>query len=114
MLGLGREPEPQAPEGEYRALLRIPNGFPCRSPGSRKRKVRSTELRHLARSGGPPGSRREELSQLSLIRDIYIRFQVLIHEVAKFGVVGAVGFVVQLTVQNVLHSGFDVGALTAV
>jgi len=51
---------------------------------------------------------------LSLIRDIYLRFQVLIHEVAKFGVVGAVGFVVQLTVQNVLHSGFGVGALTAV
>jgi len=51
---------------------------------------------------------------LSLIRDIYLRFQVLIHEVAKFGVVGAVGFVVQLGVQNVLHSGFGVGALTAV
>jgi putative flippase GtrA len=54
------------------------------------------------------------LSQLSLIRDIYLRFQVLVHEVAKFGVVGAVGFVVQLGVQNVLHSGFGVGALTAV
>jgi len=51
---------------------------------------------------------------LSLIRDIYLRFQVLVHEVAKFGVVGAVGFVVQLGVQNVLHSGFGVGALTAV
>lgn len=51
---------------------------------------------------------------MSLIRDIYLRFQVLIHEVAKFGVVGAVGFVVQLGVQNVLHSGFGVGALTAV
>ena len=51
---------------------------------------------------------------MSLIRDTYIRFQVLVHEVAKFGVVGAVGFVVQLGVQNVLHSGFGVGALTAV
>ena len=51
---------------------------------------------------------------MSLIRDIYLRFQVLVHEVAKFGVVGAVGFVVQLGVQNVLHSGFGVGALTAV
>jgi putative flippase GtrA len=54
------------------------------------------------------------LSQLSLIRDLYLRFQVLVHEVAKFGVVGAFGFVVQLSVQNVLHSGFGVGALTAV
>jgi putative flippase GtrA len=51
---------------------------------------------------------------LSLIRDTYIRFQVLVHEVAKFGVVGAIGFVVQLGVQNALHSGAGIGALTAV
>jgi len=51
---------------------------------------------------------------LSLIRDTYIRFQVLVHEVAKFGVVGAMGFVVQLGVQNALHSGANIGALTAV
>jgi putative flippase GtrA len=51
---------------------------------------------------------------LSLIRDTYLRFQVLVHEVAKFGIVGALGFVVQLGMQNVLHSGFGVGALTAV
>jgi putative flippase GtrA len=63
---------------------------------------------------GAPGNGREELSQLNLIRDIYLRFQVLVHEVAKFGVVGAFGFVVQLGVQNTLHSGFGVGALTAV
>ena len=43
------------------------------------------------------------MSQLSLIRDTYIRFQVLVHEVAKFGVVGAAGFVVQLGVQNALY-----------
>ena len=51
---------------------------------------------------------------MSLIRDTYRRFQVLVHEVAKFGVVGAVGFVVQLVVQNALHSGAGVGPLTAV
>jgi putative flippase GtrA len=51
---------------------------------------------------------------LSLIRDTYIRFQVLVHEVAKFGVVGSIGFVVQLGVQNALHSGAGIGALTAV
>ena len=56
-------------------------------------------------------SRREELSQLSLIRDTYFRFQVLVHEVAKFGVVGLIGFVVQLGVQNALHSGAKVGPL---
>jgi putative flippase GtrA len=51
---------------------------------------------------------------LSLIRDTYYRFQVLVHEVAKFGIVGAIGFVVQLGAQNALHTGFKVGALTAV
>jgi putative flippase GtrA len=50
---------------------------------------------------------------LSLIRDYYLRFQVLVHEVAKFGVVGAAGFVVQLGVQNALHSGLKVGAITS-
>ena len=51
---------------------------------------------------------------MSLIRDTYIRFQVLVHEVAKFGVVGALGFVVQLGVQNALYPGHGVGAVTAV
>jgi putative flippase GtrA len=50
---------------------------------------------------------------LSLIRDTYLRFQVLVHEVAKFGVVGLIGFVVQLGVQNALHSGAGVGAITS-
>jgi len=54
------------------------------------------------------------LSQLSLIRDTYLRFQVLVHEIAKFGVVGAVGFVVQLGVQNALYPGHHIGALTSV
>lgn len=48
-------------------------------------------------------------SQLSLIRDTYYRFQMLVHEVAKFGIVGAVGYVVQIGVQNTLHSGFRIG-----
>jgi putative flippase GtrA len=48
---------------------------------------------------------------LSLIRDTYLRFQVLVHEVAKFGVVGGVGFVVQLGVQNALYG--HVGPTTA-
>jgi putative flippase GtrA len=51
---------------------------------------------------------------VNLIRDTYLRFQVLVHEVAKFGVVGAVGFVVQLVVQNALHSGAKIGALTSI
>jgi putative flippase GtrA len=50
---------------------------------------------------------------LSLIRDYYLRFRLLVHEVAKFGVVGAAGFVVQLGVQNALHSGAHIGAITS-
>jgi putative flippase GtrA len=50
---------------------------------------------------------------LSLIRDTYFRFELLVHEVAKFGIVGALGYVVQLGVQNALHSGAGVGPLTA-
>jgi len=51
---------------------------------------------------------------LSLIRDTYYRFQVLLHEVAKFGIVGAFGFVVQLGVQNGLHAGLKIGPTVAV
>jgi putative flippase GtrA len=50
---------------------------------------------------------------LSLIRDYYLRFQVLVHEVAKFGVVGAAGFVVQLGVQNALRYGAGAGPTVA-
>jgi putative flippase GtrA len=49
-----------------------------------------------------------------VIRDTYLRFQVLIHEIAKFGVVGVAGFVVQLGVQNALYPGHGIGALTSV
>ena len=61
---------------------------------------------------GRDGVQARGLSRLSLIRDTYIRFQVLVHEIAKFGVVGLIGFVVQLGVQNALYPSL-VGALTA-
>jgi putative flippase GtrA len=51
---------------------------------------------------------------LSLIRDYYYRFQVLVHEVAKFGLVGALGFVVQLGSQNALHSGMKLGPTVSI
>jgi putative flippase GtrA len=50
---------------------------------------------------------------LSLIRDTYYKFQVLVHEVGKFGIVGAIGFVVQIGVQNALYGGFKLGPTTA-
>ncbi len=51
---------------------------------------------------------------MSLIRDTYGRLRVLLHEIAKFGIVGALGAVVQFSVQNVLHYKLSVGPLTAV
>jgi putative flippase GtrA len=40
---------------------------------------------------------------VSLIRDTYSRFQVLVHETAKFGVIGVLGFIIQFAVQNALY-----------
>lgn len=51
---------------------------------------------------------------MSLIHRYYQRFQTLIHEVAKFLLVGGVGTVVQLGCQNALHLGLGVGPSTAV
>jgi putative flippase GtrA len=50
---------------------------------------------------------------LNLIRDLYSRFRHLVHEVAKFGIVGASGAVLQFLVQDTLHFKLGVGALSA-
>jgi putative flippase GtrA len=47
-------------------------------------------------------------------RSLYERFSVLIHEAAKFGVVGTVGFVVSLGGADLLHFGLNVGKYKAV
>jgi putative flippase GtrA len=49
---------------------------------------------------------------LSLIRDTYARFQVLIHEVGKFGMVGIVSTILTIAVQNALYK--NVGPTTSV
>lgn len=51
---------------------------------------------------------------MSLIRDLYFRFQVLLREIGKFGVVGAVGFVVQLGLQNAMYPGHGISATASV
>src|ERR1051326_2391744 len=53
-------------------------------------------------------------THLSLIRDTYSRFRILLHEIAKFGVVGALGAVGQFGVQNFLHDRLSGGPRTAV
>jgi putative flippase GtrA len=49
---------------------------------------------------------------LSLIRDTYVRFRVLIHEIGKFGLVGIVSTVVTFALQNALYG--HVGPTTSV
>jgi putative flippase GtrA len=47
------------------------------------------------------------------IRGMYERFRVLIHEVAKFGIVGGLAFVLTIVLVNVFHSGAHMGPILA-
>ncbi len=51
---------------------------------------------------------------MDLIRDVYARFRVLIHEVAKFGVVGILAFLITIGGANALRSGAGMDELTSV
>jgi putative flippase GtrA len=51
---------------------------------------------------------------VDLLRDLYARFKVLIHEVAKFGIVGVLAFLITLGGANGLRSGAGLGPLTSV
>ena len=51
---------------------------------------------------------------MGFARGLYERFRVLIHEAAKFGVVGAIGFVVSLGGADVLHFDLNFGKYKAV
>jgi putative flippase GtrA len=50
---------------------------------------------------------------MGLIRDLYRRFKVLIHEVAKFGIVGVLALVLTLVLVNAFHSGAGLGPITS-
>jgi putative flippase GtrA len=49
---------------------------------------------------------------LRLIRDVYVRFQELIHEIGKFGIVGIVSTIITFGLQNALYG--HVGPTTTV
>jgi len=51
---------------------------------------------------------------VDFLRDVYARFRVLIHEAAKFSVVGVLSFGVTIVGANVLHSGAGLGELVSV
>ncbi len=50
---------------------------------------------------------------MTVFRDLYARFRVLIHEVAKFGVVGGLAFVLTVVLFNAFHSGARMDAILA-
>jgi len=61
-----------------------------------------------------PGDKtRPRLPGVSVARQIYLRWQVLVHELAKFGIVGAACYIVDVVLFNVLHGPGDLGPLTA-
>jgi putative flippase GtrA len=51
---------------------------------------------------------------VTYVRDFYARFTTLIHEIAKFAIVGGIGFVIQLGITDGLHLELNVGPLEAV
>lgn len=50
---------------------------------------------------------------MSFLASLYRRFAHLVHELAKFGSIGAIAFVITLVGANVLHQGLKVGPLTS-
>ncbi len=47
------------------------------------------------------------------MRQFYVTFEHLIHEIAKFGVVGALAFLLTAALNNGFHFGFNLGPLTS-
>ncbi len=59
------------------------------------------------------GNRGKKGGQVSLARELYERFQHLIHELAKFGVVGGLAFIITDGGTNLLHVQAQLGPLTS-
>jgi putative flippase GtrA len=58
-------------------------------------------------------NRDKEGGQVSFTRELYERFRHLIHELAKFGVVGGIAFVITYGGTNLLHVQAQLGPLTS-
>src|SRR5215470_5121258 len=50
---------------------------------------------------------------VSLVANLYRRFAHLVHELAKFGSVGAIAFVITFGLGNGLHTGLGMGPLSS-
>jgi putative flippase GtrA len=55
----------------------------------------------------------ERLPFVRIAVSLYRRFAHLVHELAKFGVIGAVNFLISVGISDTLHLVFGVGPLTA-
>ena len=56
---------------------------------------------------------RRYIEAMSVVRALYDRFRVLIHEIAKFGIVGAFNAVLDIALFNWLHLSLGLGPLTS-
>ncbi|GLY76868.1 GtrA family protein [Actinoallomurus iriomotensis] len=50
---------------------------------------------------------------MSIAVNLYRRFAHLVHELAKFGVIGVLNFIITIGISDTLHLGFGVGPLTS-
>ncbi|GGV41797.1 GtrA family protein [Actinomadura sp. LOL_016] len=50
---------------------------------------------------------------MNLVASLQRKFEHLVRELAKFGSVGVIAFVITMIVSNVLHAGLDVGPMTS-
>lgn len=70
------------------------------------------EMRRAA--GAQPAADPEERSSLvTLIVSVHRRFARLIHELAAFGTIGVLNFVITIAISDTLHLGLGVGPLTS-
>lgn len=61
--------------------------------------------------GSRPPPIRKVPGFVSLLNNLYRRFEHLVHEFAKFGSIGAIAFVITIGIANALQFGLDLGPL---
>lgn len=66
-----------------------------------------------SRDHGGGNGEREDGQLVSFVRGLYERFRQLIHEAAKFGVIGVIGLLVTNVGYGLLHSSLGMGPVTA-
>src|SRR5687767_2709844 len=62
---------------------------------------------------GVVGDRKDRAGVVELFRSVYRRFAVLVHELARFGTIGALAFVIDFGGTNLLRYGVGLGPLSS-